>query len=183
MAEELLEQIPPEKRWAITAQILARFIFLRGDKLIAPQLGVGKDIISPLWSKEKWFEIQEKVLPESATGMMQTKKMFNIPVDDAIGAAKLVIVGATLLYGPEQKWWEIIEENPERVVLRAPKCFGWELYNEYEVEPELRTCYSLEQLVWPVALKSINPKLTYTLTKSVAWGDPYCEAVIEFKEE
>ena len=57
MAEELLEKIPVEKRWSITAKTLWRFIVLRGDKIIAPLLGMGKGIISPLWSKEKWYEI------------------------------------------------------------------------------------------------------------------------------
>ena len=179
---ELLEKIPPEKCWAITAQILFIFMVLRGDKLIAPQLGVGKDIFSPLWSKEKWFEINEKVLPEAGMKMMQmAKEMFNIPVEDAIGAAKLVIVVATLLYGPEQKWWEIVEATPERAVLRAPKCFGWERYNEYEVEPEFRPCVSLEQTFWPEGLKTINPKITRKRTTALPLGDTYCEFVVEFK--
>ena len=185
MAEELLEKIPPEKRWAITAKYLARFIFLRGDKKTAPLLGSVEGFISPLHSKEKWFEIQEKVLCDVALqGPMQiAKETFNIPVEDAIGAAKLVIVVATLLYGPEQKWWEIVEATPERAVLKAPTCWGWELYDELEVEPEFRTCYSLEKIVYSEGIEAINPKLTYKLTKAQPYGDPYCKAVIEFKDE
>ena len=61
MVEELLEKIPPETCWAITAKTLWRFLVFQGDKLIAPLLGTAKDIISPLWSKEKWNEINEKI--------------------------------------------------------------------------------------------------------------------------
>jgi len=183
-SKEILEKIPTEKCWAITANILFRFMVLRGEKLIAPQLGMGKDIISPLWSKEKWYEINEKILPDAGMKMMPMfKEMFNIPVDDAIGAAKLVIVVATLFYRPELKWWEIFEVPPEIAVLRAPKCYGWEIYNEYEVESEFRPCKVVEQRVWPEGLKAINPKITWKLTKALPWGDPYCEAVIEFKDE
>jgi len=84
---ELLEKIPPEKRWAITAQILWRFIVLRGDKIVTPELGKGKDIFSPLWSKEKWYEIIEKIFGDAGRMMYPyIKETFNIPVEDAIGA-------------------------------------------------------------------------------------------------
>ena len=110
MAAELLEKIPAEKCWAITANILWRFLVLRGEKLIAPVLGKGKDIFSPLWIKEKWYEINEKIFADAGRQMMlMAKEMFNIPVEDAIGAAKLQIVVATLLSGPELEWWEIVE--------------------------------------------------------------------------
>jgi len=32
-------------------------------------------------------------------------------------------------------------------------------------------------------LKAINPKFTYKFTKVMPRGGPYCEVVIEFKEE
>ncbi len=184
MTEELLEKIPVEKRWAITAQILFIFMVLRGEKLSAPQMGMGKDIFSPLWIREKWLEINEKVLGDVAIqGMHMIKEMFKIPVEDAIGAAKLHYVLVTLLYGPEQKWWEIVEATPERAVLRAPNCFAWKRYDEFEIEPEFRPCKTIEERCWPEGFKALNPKLTYKLVKAKYWGDPYCEAVIEFKEE
>ena len=181
--EELLEKIPPEKRWDITAKTLWRFKIMRGDKLIAPELGVGKDIISPLWSKEKWDEINEKITGDAGKkGMPMVKDMFNIPVEDAVGAAKLLIVFETLLFGPEA-WWEIVEVTPERAVFRAPECWCWEMYNEFEVEHELRPCDVAEQSCLEKGYEAINPKITYKLTKALPWGDPYCESIIEFKNE
>jgi len=181
--EELLEKIPPEKRWEITAKTLARFFCYRGEKLIAPQLGVGKDIISPLWSKEKWQEINDKVIGDAAKQSMRwVKEMFNIPVEDAIGAVKLLFVGAILSWGPEVTF-EIVEQTPERAEVRHTKCPWWETYEEYEVDPEFRWCTTGHQVMFEKGFKAINPKLTFKLTKAFGWGDPYCEAVIEFKEE
>jgi hypothetical protein len=37
--EELLEKIPPEKCWAITAKILFTLTVLRGEKFLIPILG------------------------------------------------------------------------------------------------------------------------------------------------
>ena len=110
------------------------------------------------------------------------KEMFNISVEDAVGASKLAIVFATLLSGPEP-WWEIVEATPERAIFRAPECWCWEIYNEYEVEPEFRPCEVAEKSCWEEGFKEINPKITFKLTKALPWGDAYCEAVIEFKDE
>jgi hypothetical protein len=184
MVKELLEKIPPERRWAITAKTLWRFLVLRGERLIAPELGTGKDIISPLWIKEKWYEINEKILGDAGRNMMpMVKEMFNIPVENAIDAAKLATVVVALIVGPEQEYWEIVEETTEKAVFRAPKCWCWEMYNEYEVDPEFRPCDVIEQAFWPEGYKEINPKITHTVTKTLPWGDHYCEMVIEFKEE
>ena len=57
------------------------------------------------------------------------------------------------------------------------------MYNEYEVNPEFRPCELTEQAAWEEGHKAINSKIAYTVTKMLPWGDPYCEAVIEFKEE
>jgi len=146
MAEELLEKIPPENRWAITARTLWRFIVLRGDKIIAPLLGTAKDIISPLWSKEKWYEINDKIWGDGGRYFYPwAKETFNIPVEDAIGAAKLLQFVEKLVLGPEQES-EIIEKSRERVVIRRTKCTLWERYEEFEAEPEFRACDTGEEL-------------------------------------
>jgi len=181
--KELLEKIPPEKRWDITAKTLWRFTVLRGDKIIAPLLGIGKDIISPLWSKEKWYEINEKIWTEGGKMLIQfVTETFNISVEDAIGAATLSHVVGKFVMGPE---WEIEigEATPERAVVRYTNCPNWEIYNEFEVNPEFRPCDVSHELFVGEGLKALNPKLTYKLTKAMGWGDPYCECVIEFKDE
>jgi hypothetical protein len=46
--EELLEKIPPGKRWEITSKIISALWVIRGEKIIAPLLGKGEGIISPI---------------------------------------------------------------------------------------------------------------------------------------
>ena len=182
MAEELLQKIPVEKRWEITAEFLWRFIVLRGDKIFAPELGKGEQIIAPVMGAEKWMEINERIWAEgSKTFYLWVKEMFSIPVEDAVGAAKLDNVAAALMMGPEYES-KIVEQSQERVVFRVTKCPPLERFNEFEVKPELRgTCYGCE--VWGEGLKVINNKLNFKFIKTVKRGDPYCEAIIEFKEE
>ena len=56
-------------------------------------------------------------------------------------------------------------------------------YKEFEIRPELTICQPAHEGPSQEAFKEINPKLTFKFTKSFAKGDPYCEALIEFKEE
>ena len=182
MVEELLEKIPPEKRWAITAKALTRLLGFRVI-LTRPLLGRGEGIFSPILGWKKHEEILDKIFGEHGKRFIPwVKDTFNIPVEDAIGAAKLVIVAATLLTGPELQY-EIVEETRERVVIRRTQCVWLERRNEYYVDTKLMTCPPGHQANSEEGLKAVNPKITYTLTKAIPWGDPYCEDVIEFKEE
>jgi hypothetical protein len=181
--EELLEKIPVEKRWGITAKILTRLVMLRGSKTIAPLLGKGEGIISPVLGWEKYNEITDKIW--GAGGRMRYPKIrdaFNIPVGDAIGAVKLHIVAGTLAGGPETKY-EIFEANPEKVIVRRQKCVWWERYSEFNVDPELTLCDAGCQAYAEEGFKAVNPKITNKLTKAMPRGEPYCEFVIKFKDE
>ena len=180
---ELLKKIPAETRWAITAQVLTRFIISRSLRTGAPLLGKGEGITLLLTGREKLNEIQEGTWGKGGTLRLPwVKETFNIPVEDAIGAANVVKVAATLLAGPEYEI-EIVEAIPERVVIRRPQCPWWNRHNELASDLALRVCES-GHIGWTEeGLKELNPKLTYKLTKALPWGDPYCEEVIEFKEE
>ena len=179
---ELLKKIPPEKRWAITAKALTRLFGLRVI-LTRPLLGRGHGIISPILAWEKHEEIQEKTFGEHGKQFIPwVKETFNIPVEDAIGAAKLAIVAGRLLMGPESQY-EIVEATRERVVLKRAQCVWLERMNDFEVDAELMTCPPAHQANSEEGLKAVNPKITVKLTKAMPWGDPYCEDVIEFKDE
>ena len=181
--EELLKKIPPEKCWAITAKILTTFALLRGVKIVLPLLGTGEGIISPVWGWEKWYEINEKIWTEGGKKVFpKVKEAFNIPVEDAIGADNLESVVGILFTGPEFKC-EYVEKNPKRVIFRMTKCAWMERYKELEVDPELRVCYSGCPGLFREGLKAVNPKITRKATKFMPRGDPYCEGIIEFKEE
>jgi len=183
MAEELLKKIPVDKCWEITADALVKLIVLRGDKIIAPVLGLSEGIIAPVLGAEKWDEINDKVYGEGGKAFYPwIEETFNIPVEDAIGAYKLLLVVEMLLSGPEQKH-ELVEATPERVVSRLIKCSWWERYQEFDVHSEHRACDAADLKHQGEGLKAVNPKLTFKLTKTQQGGYPYCEYVIEFKDE
>ena len=183
MAEELLKKIPPEKRWEITVKFIGKLFVMRGEKIIAPILGKGEGILSHIWGAEKWYEITDKIVGDAGRQFFPwVKETFNIPVEDAIGAANLLFVTAVLAWGPELKS-TIVEATPERVVVRWTKCSWWNRWEEHEVDPAFIPCETAHQANFGEGLKVINPKLTYKLTKLRLRGDPYCEGVIEFKDE
>ncbi len=179
---ELLEKIPVELCWFITAKTLVRFAVLRGVKTVFPLLGEGEGVIAPILGWEKWKEIIEKVHSDNSKRLHKfTKETFNISVEDATGAAKLHIVAWQFQQGPEMEA-KLVEAVPKRAVIRWTKCAWWERYEEFRVDPELRGGCHIHEGWSDEGLKEINQKLTYKLTKSLVRGDPYCEAVIEFKE-
>jgi hypothetical protein len=181
--EELLEKIPPETCWAITAKILSSLFVLRGDKTTAPILGTGEGVTAPILGAEKWKEIVVKAYSEGVPeGIAWVKETFNIPVENAIDADNLMTVASRLELGPEWEH-EYIERTPERVVCILTKCPYWERYKEFNVDPAFIFCDDGHKAICKLAFKRINPKITYKLTKAMPWGDPYCEEVYEFKEE
>jgi hypothetical protein len=183
--EELLEKIPDEKRWGITAKVLWRLITSRGIKLFEILTSKEEEIIAPIMAWEKLAEMDFKIWIDSAKQMFPwMKETFSIPVEDAIGAANLVVVIPTLSCGPEHEI-KVIEATPERAVVRTTKCVMWESYEGTEIDPTLPVtkCASFTQVWGEEGLKAINPKLIFKLVKSFGWGDPYCESVIEFKDK
>ncbi|MFX1520131.1 MAG: hypothetical protein ACFFCD_09455 [Promethearchaeota archaeon] len=115
-SERLLEKISIETCWALTAKVLITFAILRGSKIVVPLLGKDEGIFAPVWGLEKFEEINTRVWGDKNVKqfMQWVKETFNIPVEDAKGAAKLYIVATKLQSGPE---WELeyADETRERV--------------------------------------------------------------------
>jgi hypothetical protein len=179
---ELLDKIPIETCWLITAKALLRVLVLRGERSIAPELGKGEGVIAPIMGAEKWQEIADKVCGSEGgrTLLPMIKEMFNLSVDDAIGGANLAIISAILQPGPE--WiYELVETTRKRVLLRYIKCPWWEIFKENEINPELTSCLPVHRAFMEEGFKIVNPELSYNLTKAMPRGDPFCKAVIELK--
>jgi len=146
-------------------------------------LGKEEGFILPVRGWEKWLEILHKILEDGAGKFYPwVKEKLDIPVKDAIGAAKLETAVAKLWCGPEQEN-EYPEATPERVILRVTKCAWWERYNVLKLDPELRGGCDTCKVWCEEGLKAVNPKITRKYTKTIQRGDPYCKAIIEFKEE
>jgi len=183
MAKELLKNIPTEKCWEITAKILADILVVQGEKITAPVIGKGENIIAPVKGAETWTEINVKIF---GGGFKQffpwIKEMFNIQVENALDAAKFNYVTASLQSGPEWEF-EYPEVTRERAAIRVTQCAWWERYKENEVRPEFIPCLPTCEVEIGEGLRVINPKITHELTKARPRGDSYCEWVYELKEE
>ena len=158
---ELIEKIPPKKCWEITSKTLWRFIVLRGLKILELLSGKDEGVIAPVLAWDKYEEINEMIFGDGGRQMfLWAKETFNIPVEDAIDAAKLKIVTAKLMCGPEQEV-EIVEANPERAIFRTINCVNWDIMKGYEVDPELWVpgCIKYSQVWGEKGLKSINPQI------------------------
>ena len=174
MSEEvkkwLEENVPAETRWAITAKT-----FTGATHALA-------NVLIEILGKEKYQGINDQLWGEGSKMVWpQMKESFNIPVEDAIGIAKLCGVIGFLQMGPEFEW-ETVEESPERVVWKVTKCPWWERDKEIgSVEPP-NICPSGHQAWAEEGGKAINPKISHKITKAMPLGDPYCEVVWEFKK-
>ena len=182
-SKDLLESISIEKCWAISAHILNGFLILSGSKILPSVLGMSEGIISPVWGWEKWSEINLKVMAElGKRHFLFVKEKFNIKIENAQDAAKLLFVGTRLAFGPGFEG-EIAEATPERAFLRWIKCPLDKWFTILEVDPQLRAACHGGHQAWGDGIKAVNPKITHKLTMAMPRGDPYCESVIEFKKE
>jgi hypothetical protein len=179
----ILENIKTEKGWEITANTLLNLLFMRGSKTLVPLLGIGEGVIAPVMGWEKFKEVNNKVFNDVNNKLLHwIKETYNIPVEDAIGAAELLYVWNDLQHGPNNET-EFVELTPEKVIVRYLKCAWWEKYKEFKIKPELSLCEPVHHLLSDEGLKSINHKITRRLTKSMPRGDPYCEDVCEFSDK
>lgn len=182
-SKELLAKFPIETCWLFTAQILTGFLVMRGSKILPSVLGKEDGFFSPVRGWEKHVEVTPRIYGEIARKFFPwVKETFNIPVEDATGAAKLHIVTTKLLQGPEHTS-EIVEVSKEKAKIRVAICAWKERFNEHKVPLAFRICYPAHNSWAEEGLKAVNPKITFKLDKSMGKGDPYCEALIEFKEE
>jgi hypothetical protein len=179
----LLEKIPVEKRWAITSNALLRLYTSRGTRWMPLILSKGEGIFAPIMATEKWTEILSKMFIDGATKFFPLfKERFNVPVEDAIEAQKLVWIVATLMEGPEWEG-EFVEKTTERAVWRINKCPYWERYEEFGIDLVLRTCDAVHQLFGEAGFKAINFKITRTLKKALPRGFFKQKTAYEIKRE
>ena len=171
MAEEILKNIPAEVKWGWTANTHAATLVIRGETILAPIVGA-----------EKWKEINVGIYGEGGKLLFpMIKDNFNVPVENALDAANLAIVVATVTLGPGGEG-EFVEESPERAVYKQTKCIWMDKYREYNVDPKYIPCVEGHQAWGERGVKAIDPRLSFKITKAMPKGDPYCEYVYEFKK-
>jgi hypothetical protein len=183
MANELLEKIPAEKRWALTSKFLSSIHVIQGEKITAPIIGKGEDIVAPVKGAETWTEINVQIFGGFFKWWWpRLQEMFNIQVENAEDAVKFLYVTTALQSGPEWEF-ETHEVTRERAVVKVNKCPWWERYTENEIRPEFIPCLPTCDEEIEEGIKAVNPSIRIKLTKARPRGDTYCEWVYKLKEE
>ena len=157
-------KVPAETRWTIATQALTGAWIATGKALL--------DVVG----QERYREMMGQIWAEGGKAAKQIADAFGLAGDDAKSAAETVTLVATVAMGPELKV-ETVEASAEKAVVRSTECPWWNRVKELGISDDL--C-SVGDLAYCDALaKSLNPKLTVSLTKALPLGDPYCEWVWE----
>jgi hypothetical protein len=164
---EAVEKIPAETRWIIATQALTGADVATAKALL--------DIVG----QEEYNEINGQIWAELGRASKQIADDLGLAGADAKSAAETVMSVAVVAMGPEVKF-EIVEATAEKAVLRSTGCPWWNRMKELGISDNL--CSSGDSAWCDNLAKSLNPKVTVTLTKAKPRGDPYCEWVYELQK-
>lgn len=168
--KEIIEKVPVEKRWEMTAKSLS-------GACVGYSLALLRVV-----GKEKLAEIESEMWGEGGKmSLLQVKEAFKLPVEDAVEALNLVAVAGILGLGPEFEL-ETIEKTKKRVIVRVIKCPFWERVKEFGATAQYNPCDPACSVWGTEGLKAVNPNITRKIVKAPPRGDPYCEVVYELKE-
>jgi len=166
MAGEI-EKVPAETRWIIATQGLTGVIVAIAKVL--------RDVVG----QEKYNEIWPQIWAEAGKGSKQVADAFGLAGGDAKSAAETVMLVSVVAMGPEVKAG-IVEATAEKAVVRSTGCPYWNRMKELGISDDL--CSLSDPAYFNAFAKSLNPKLTLTLTKALPRGDSYCEWVYELQK-
>ena len=162
-----VEKVPAENRWTIATQALTGATVVTSKAL--------RDVLG----QEKYNEIVGQIWTEGGKAHKQIADALGLAGDDAKSAAETVQLVATVMMGPELKV-ETVEATAEKAVVRATECPWWNRMKELGISD---VDSSVGDAAWCNGLaKSLNPKLTVSLTKAMPRGDSYCEWVYELQK-
>lgn len=165
MAEEI-EKVPAETRWPIATQALTGAV-VASAKALQDEMG-----------QERFNEIWGQIWGDLGKAAKQIADALGLAGGDVKSATEAVQLVATVAMGPEFKF-ETVEATPEKAVLRCTGCPWWNRQKELGISD---IC-SVADPAWCNGLtKSLNPRVTITLTKAMPRGDSYCEWVYELQK-
>ena len=164
---EAIEKVPAETRWEIATKGLT---------------GACTAIINALKeavSQEKFDEFQVGLWSQAGKGAKRLADTIGLATEKPRDIAEVTELLAMTSMGPEFDF-EIVEATEDRCVGRANKCPWHERWKEFGFKEDF--CNSGHQEWGDGAVESLNPNFTFSLTKNMQRGDPYCEYVIERKK-
>lgn len=161
------EKVSAETQWTIATKALTGAVTAT-DKALRDALG-----------QEKYNEVCEQIWAEQGKASKQIADSLGLTADDAKSATEAVQAVVTMAISPEFKF-ETVEATPERAVLRCTECAWWNRQQELGISGDL--CSIADPAFCNAFGKSLNPKLTVSMTKARPKGDSYCESVWQLQK-
>ncbi len=162
-----VEKIPAENRWAIATQALTGATVVTSKAL--------RDVLG----HEKYNEILGQIWAEQGKAGKQIADALGLSGGDAKSAAETAQLVTVVAMGPEFDF-ETVEATAEKAVIRSTGGPWWNRFNQLGISEDL--CSAGCAVYWDALAKSLNPKLTVSLTKAMPRGDPYCEWVFQLQK-
>lgn len=163
---EPIEKVPAETRWKVATKGLTGACTALSNAL--------KDAIG----EEKFNEFQVRLWSQAGRGAKELADTFGLTVENPRDIDGIIQLLAMTAMGPEFEF-EVVEASEDRCVGRTTKCPWHERWKELGLKEEF--CSSGHQGWGDGAVESLNPNFTFSLTKNMTRGDPYCEWKVERK--
>ena len=164
---ESIEKVPAETRWEIATKGLTGACMAL--------INAFKGAVS----QDKFDEFQVGLWSQAGKGAKELADTLGLASESSRDIGEVMELLAITSMGPEFKF-EVVEATEDRCVGRTAMCAWHERWKELGLEDDF--CTSGHQGYGDGAVESLNPNFTFTLTKNMQRGDPYCEWVVERKK-
>ena len=166
MADKI-DAIPMDARWEIaTKGLTGAYIAISN----AMKQAVGQ---------QKFDEFNGPLWHEAGKGAKEFAASFGLPSETASDVEAVMHLMAKAAMGPEFQF-NIVESTPDRCVGTTTECPWHKRWKEQGLDMD--TCSAGHQAWGAGAAESLNPNLTFKLTKNMVRGDSHCEWVVERKK-
>ncbi len=163
----MIDKIPEKTRWEIATKGLTG-AYIAISKALQQAVGQKKfeEFNGPLWY-------------EAGKGAKEFAATLGLPTESPEDVEAVTHLMAQASMGPEFVF-EVVETSKDRCVGRTTQCPWHKRWKEQGVAFD--TCGVGHQKWGEGAVESLNPNLTFKLTKNMLHGDPHCEWVVERKK-
>lgn len=162
-----IDDIPAGLRWEIAAKS-------------ATALPIVYDMIFRKVLGEKYDHIELPIWVEGGKEVKKIAQALGLPVENARDISNTYGIISKIIFGPELKM-NLVEKSADRVVSHGLECPLLNRAVEMGANPALLigACQAYSRS----AIENLNHKYTIRTTKRKCRGDPYCENIIELKNE
>jgi hypothetical protein len=164
---EGIEKVPAEARMQISAKGLTGVVTATSNLL--------KDEIG----EKRYNEFSRNLWFEGGKGAKEFADTFGFAANNATEINEVMGVLFPVIAGPEVTL-EVVEATEDRCVGKCIKCPWHERMNEMSLNWDF--CTEGHEGWSGGCVESLNPSFTFSLTKNMMRGDPYCEWVVERKK-